>query len=296
MKKKKWLKTAICLAVGVVLLTVAVFANYDNANGYSVCKKSVREFLKQDNYVANGRLTIDIDGTELGGTEWEYRFNPNGNPKRYSRETSRTYGETNFEYIQMIQDGKIINIYHMADGETRSYVYQDPGLGNDMELARNNEKVLNFLEVLCDTFVGDLKNTFYLAESKDGNNTYTVDLKGNQMPELVTAGVAVVVQELRETMLNTEDYESYRPEHEIYGKLFAQGEPFIDAAHGTMTVNADGLPTEGKGSVSIFGIGEDGNGHTLTITLEADVRDYGTCEIEKTDLNALKNVTELSVD
>ena len=292
MKQKRWFKTAICLTVGLVLLTVAVFANYDNANGYSVCKNAVKNFLKENNYSATYQMTLALDGKILGSAGLDYRVSGGGNPISYAKDTSSNLDGTEYECINIRQDGMLISMNTFSNGETYNALQVDYRDKEDdgafiHEFGDSGEKIINFMEALCDTFVGDLKNSFYLTDSQDGVNTYAIDLKGNQMPEVVTTGVALIMQNFKDSM------EGYTHEDEstmVFKSLFSQGEPFIDTVSGTMTVNGDGLPTTGKGVVSILGVGSDAKEHTLTLTLEGTVSEYGTTVIEKVDLSSIPNL------
>ena len=57
--KKKYFKAIAGLGAGAVLLTCAVFANYDNANSYTNCKnalKSLKSMTKKSvRITADGR-------------------------------------------------------------------------------------------------------------------------------------------------------------------------------------------------------------------------------------------------
>lgn len=298
MKKKKWFKSAICLAVGVITLTAAVFANYDNANGYSVCKNALKDVLYENNYSMHYEIGIALDGTTVGFIEKDYKVNGGGNPKRYTS-TVQTYPENaSYTDSRTHQDGQIINQTSYQNGEHYNVVYTDYNSADTNvaligELGDTGEKVINFLEALCDTFVGDLKNNFVLAESQDGNRTYTIDLKGNQMPDVVTAGVSLLVQNMKLSMRHTDENDG-SVDAMLYDSMFSGGEPYLDSVSGTMTVNADGLPTAAKGVATVFAVDANGKGHTLTLTIEGSAFDYGTTTMEKVDLNTIPDLQDMN--
>lgn len=299
MKNKKWFKSAICLAVGVVTLTAAVFANYDNANGYSVCKNALKDVLYEDNYSMHYEIEIALDGKPIGTIEKEYKVNGGGDPKRYTS-TAQIYPEDEaFTDSRTHQDGQIINQTSYKNGEHYNVVYTDynPADTNVAligELGDTGEKVIRFLEALCDTFVGDLKNNFVLAQSQDGNRTYTIDLKENQMPDVVTAGVSLLVQNIKLSMRHVEEADG-SADTMLYDSLFSGGEPYLDSVSGTMTVNAEGLPTAAKGVATVFGVDANGKGHTLTITIAGTASNYGITTIKKLDLSSIPDLQYLNM-
>ncbi|MEE1013156.1 MAG: hypothetical protein U0L92_02435 [Clostridia bacterium] len=300
MKKKKWFKSAICLAVGVVTLTAAVFANYDNANGYSVCKNALKQVLYKDNYSMHYKMEVALDGNSISSIEAEYKVNGGGNPKRYTSTVVNAYPDDGFyTESQIYQDGQIVSQSKSRNGDSYNVVYTDynsAGTNDSLigAMGDTGEKVINFLEALCDTFVGDLKNNFVLAQSQEGNRTYTIDLKGNQMPDVVTAGVSLLVQNMKTSMRYVEEDDDGGVDFMLYSSMFSGGEPYLDSVSGTMTVNADGLPTAAEGIATVFAVDADGKGHTLTFTIEGSASDYGTTVMEKLDLNSIPDLQYLN--
>lgn len=315
--KNKYVKTAICFGVGAVLLTAAVFANYDNANGYSVCKGAVKGLLFETNFTANYQMDLKLDGESLSHYEGVHQTNGGGDPARYnsSTDTSRYElgGETvtsSQEYIN--QGDQSISIYTRADGTKESYASKIyPNIINGVEEKEDGslignrgdmvERAINFGEKLCDTLVGDLKNSFILSENKDGIRTYDVSLTGSQMPDLVSAGTSLLVSSMKESVERNREYREQNPEYYqgeqyrsiddlFYENLFMGGDPMIDSVNGTMSVNEKDQPTLMKGALTVTGYDESGQSHTMEVSVEIKLSDYGTTSIQPVDVNSLPNL------
>lgn len=315
--KNKYVKTAICFGVGAVLLTAAVFANYDNANGYSVCKGAIKGLLFETNFTANYQMDLKLDGESLTHVEGVHQTNGGGDPSRYNSTSETTRYKPGAEPVTsgsdyINQGDQSIIIYTRGDGTKESYANKIyPNIVNGVEEKEDGslignrgdmvEKAINFGEKLCDTLVGDLKNSFILSENKDGVRTYDVSLTGSQMPDLVSAGTSLMVSSIKEGVERNREYRAQNPEYYqgeqyldiddlLYEKLFAGGEPMIDSVSGTMGVNEKDQPTLMKGSLTVTGYDEGGQSHTMEISVEVNLSDYGTTAIQPVDLDSLPNL------
>ncbi len=94
--KNKYFKTALCLGVGVITLTAAVFANYDNANGYSVCKNAAKSILFETNYTLNTRIEMKVDGESMGKYEAVYKTAGKQDPNKYTSSAKTVFIEKTF--------------------------------------------------------------------------------------------------------------------------------------------------------------------------------------------------------
>ncbi|MBE5040217.1 hypothetical protein [Ructibacterium gallinarum] len=314
-KKHKYLKTALCFGVGAVLLTAAAFANYDNASGYSVCKNAAKQLLFETNFSTNYQVAVKLDGNPITESKGVYQTNGGGNPARYDMMENAYYyelgGEPKVSKRESIQqDGLSVYVHTNEDGEQYSSANKIyPNMVNGVEVNTDDgsfigggsdmaEKAITFGEKLCDTLVGDLKNSIIQVDSADGLRTYQASLTGNQMPDLVASGVSLAVssiknsvevsREYREENGSAADYQSI--DDILYDSMFAGGDPVIDSANGSMTVNESGLPVHVNGSVSFTGFDAQGNAHTMEFTLNADFSDYGTTAITPMDIYALPDL------
>lgn len=314
--KKRYFRTAICFGVGAVLLTAAVFANYDNANGYSVCKGALKGLLFETNFTADHHVEMKLDGQTVASNKGRYMTNGGGNPKRYNYdENAQRYSldeELQIDIHEMIQqDGKSIDTYTEPDGTKWSYSYEDyePTVNGSVVEEEDGsiigrrgsvvEKAINFGETLCDTLVGDLKNSFILTEEKEGIRTYNVSLTGSQMPDLVSSGTSLLVSTMREGIEQTrrerlehpEYYEDYMSLDDLlYDNLFSGGDPIIENLDGVMAVNEQGLPTLLHGVLTVTGFDGNGQGHSLELLVHIDLSEYGTTQIQHKSMDEFPNL------
>lgn len=308
--KNKYFKTALCLGVGVITLTAAVFANYDNANGYSVCKNAAKSILFETNYTLNTRIEMKVDGESMGKYEAVYKTAGKQDPNKYTSttESTRKSPSDDFEttsYEQISQDDCEISINTDGDGVKSSYVYKnydsdgevynsDDGslIGNRSELTG---KVINFAELACDALVGDLKNSIILVDSNNSSNKYNISLSENQMPDLISSGASLLMGGIKQGFEDEAKYRAKYPDDYdnssctpyLYDTLFNGGDPKVDSVNGTITVSNSGLPEAANGSVYISGIGSDGKRHMFELSISFNFSDYGTTTIEKCDINSL---------
>ncbi|MDO4552250.1 MAG: hypothetical protein Q4C22_01820 [Bacillota bacterium] len=195
MKKKKHLTTLVCLIVGMLVLTSAVYANYDSASGYSNYKDALKYLaFNTNNVTIEGSIVLSLDGEELlnQGVAAKYENGENKN-------SIYSYAETNGEktYQQYVYDnGKE---YVNYDPETNSYYSWEydssysSGAENLMGVDMNDSterKAIRFAELLADTLVGDLKNNVVLVSQQDGVREYAINLSQSQIPEVVNAGLS----------------------------------------------------------------------------------------------------------
>ncbi len=237
MRKNKHFYTILCLVLGAVLLTTAAAANFGNANGYSAYKKSLLNMLEADNYSAELDVELTHNGQLLAKVESAYKVNAGGEVTSYSTERElnnmNSGAESNVSYDT--QNWVVKNSDSSANRKFDYITYNRRNLGdwnihntNNSGIATqiNNEisdKMIRFVEVLTDTLVGDLKNNFVMVSESNGEKSYQIVLRGNQLPEIVTAGFSLLygsVQDSRNTnsfveydrSLSQEDVEKYSEE------------------------------------------------------------------------------------
>ena len=190
MKHKKHFRTFVCLVAGVMMLTTAVYANYDNASGYSNYKNAVKQLiLEEDNYSAEFGASLDVDGTLVGKTEGTIK-NAGTDYSVYNNTMEAGSSENVNEYYTYKNGGINYNYYpesnkyHSYEGDANSKLI-------DLDDA-TAQKAVRFVELLADTFVGDLKNNFVMVSDEDGVRDYVVNISGSQVPEVVNAGISLM--------------------------------------------------------------------------------------------------------
>ena len=198
-KQKRHFVTAVCLLVGMMVLTTSVYANYDNANGYSNYKSALKNLMLQTNNVtADGKVEFYVDGNRISGVEAGVKFGKKAKSS-YER-TLRADGSILSEYWTY-ENGKE---YVSYNAETNSYwkhqAYYDGqqnlfGINPEDE---TNQKLIRFMELGADLVVGDLKNNVVLVGQKDGIKEYQIEVSRNQMPEIINAGLSLLFTSVNE--------------------------------------------------------------------------------------------------
>ncbi len=186
--KKKHGITALAMVLGVVMLTGSVYANYDDAKGYSTLKKNVKNLiLEEDNFSFEANLSVDVDGREISTGYHEFKLdgkNSYSKNKDFDGQGMEEYSIKDIAYRKYDEDEeKGEDVYHKG----HFYSFRDSLNENPNEV----KKAVRFTELLADAVVGDLKNNFVIESKKEGERTYLIDVSGNQIPELINAGLGM---------------------------------------------------------------------------------------------------------
>lgn len=295
MKNKKYVKAAISLGIGAVLLTSAVFANYENAGGYSVCKSALKKVAFAENFSMDYTTDITIDSESYAKMYGSYKLNAGGNPAVQSETTEISEDDTFFSK-RTVQDE--LQIYQLNDGrnpDNPGYTYTAYGepqsfaadLTNDPE---TGEKLINFVETLSDTLIGDLKNSFVLTSDEGGIKKYDVTLSKEQLPSYVTSGVSLLTSAIRNNNSMTVNGESSWVDGDPYGMFFGSGEPYVRDVSANMSVDDKGNPVQIAGSVNIIGFDTAGAEHVMSVNVSLDFYSFGTTEIERVSEEELRKL------
>ena len=186
---KRMSRAIACGLVGVLLLSVSVFAAYGSASGYGKYKESVTSLIT-DTKNATMKLsqTITYDGevtyknvsiTKMDGTNGSTHTKEVSKDKSYNYEN--WYSSVNGQAIQFSAGD---NYYNTWDGDY---------FANPFGESEYSDKIVKFTSLLADTVLGDLKNNFVLVNSEKGFHTYSLDLTADQMPALVNAGLDLML-------------------------------------------------------------------------------------------------------
>ncbi len=214
-KGRKHAVTATCLLAGMFVLTSAVYANYDDARGYTNYKEAIKDLaFYQDNFSADGEMSILVDGEKMATIKGALKLDGNDYYIRTVSEDSLNKEQSKSESIQVYKDGKAYYYYP----DSNSYLESEgtESLRPDMSDPAV-KKGIKFAELFADSMVGDLKNNFVLA-SKDGDNrTYSVNVSGSQIPEVVNAGISLMFTAANNADMSQSSYVTY----ENYEKTLA---------------------------------------------------------------------------
>lgn len=282
--KNKKITMAIGMAVGVTMLAGAAFAGYNTSNGYEVGKTAMKGLLNNENYTANTEFKMSIDGAEFEKSTMTELYDRNGDVSMNRMETSTSdasYVDIGREYKAYFQDGSYISTYY-SDGEAHTSIYKgdtNMGIGAFDELNEMNDgdkettsKVVRFVELACDTFVGDLKNNVVYVSGDDDSATYEISLDAIQIPELVNAGLSAMFSSMNQ-------YDNEDP-YMVLGT-----DPIVKSAYLKFTVDNEGRLTYGATNITM-----SGNGHEAAVDITLTMSDYGTTVPQRVDISTLPNV------
>lgn len=286
--KKKYFKAIAGLGAGAVLLTCAVFANYDNANSYTNCKNALKSLLYADNMSIDYTAELKIDGQKIGAYYGGLKLNANGDPS-YRSENTYEFGDSIRYNLNQYQDGKGINKL-VSDWETHAYYYNNGGYkpGTAIEQISGGEgsdfgdKLVGFCETVGDVLVGDLKNNFVMTENKDGVSRYSVSLTKDQMPAYVNSGVSLIASVITSNM-NTDNVsaeDETDPEMRAMLAIFGSGEPYVKNVEFNMSVDENQHPGDIKCVINFSGYDKNGGEHNMTLTTDLSFYDFGNTVIE----------------
>lgn len=289
-KSNKRLKAVISLGVGVILLTGAVFANYDSASGYTTCKDSLKKILYADNLSIDITAKATVDGSDLYNLYKTHKFNLGGNPSYRSETTTEdnsVNGGESYWHLAQHQDNYDIGKFQNSD----SFIYEtDPEYyGNEKNLGEqifgtddiSTSKFIGFAESIGDVLVGDLKNNLVPVSNEDGVRTYSMTLSRDQMPSYVNSGISLMASLIQKSYNENLDTEATNEMDKQMSKFIGSGEPYIKDASFLMTIDKDGNPTKIRGSFNFIGYDTNGGEHVMNLNADFDLYDYGSTEIER---------------
>ena len=303
--KKKYFRALAGLGAGAVLLSSAVFANYDSANGYTNCKTALKSLLDCDNMSIDHTTEVSLDGERAMAYYGSLKVHGGGNPS-FRAEHTYEDGDTSRVDIEQQQDGKRIHTnidekgekhsgYYQTDTETKSVVAQMNESGNNL-----GNKVVSFAETIGDALIGDLKNNFVLTSEEDGSATYSVSLTREQMPSYVNSGISVLASVITSnTDVTSMDEADLMPSEKAALAMFGSAEPYVRDAQLTMTVDGELHPTSVICKINFVGYDRDGGEHTLSLSTDMEFYDFGNTEIEpisEEELLTMENMSKYYID
>ena len=303
--KKKYFRALAGLGAGAVLLSAAVFANYDSANGYTNCKTAILGLLDCDNMSIDHTTEISLDGERAMAYYGALKIHGGGNPS-FRMEQTYEDGDASRVDIEQMQDGKNIYTYTDEKGEKHSY-YHSTDTAAKSVVAQMNEsgnnlgnKVVSFAETIGDALIGDLKNNFVLTSEENGMSTYSVSLTREQMPSYVNSGISVLASLVTANADESAiDEAELSPSEKAALSIFGSAEPYVRDAQLTMTVDGELHPSSIICKINFVGYDRDGGEHTLSLSSDLELYDFGSTEIEpisEEELLKMENMEKYYID
>ncbi len=225
-KGSKTVKRGILFGcIGVLLLSVSVFAAYGSASGYGKYKDAVIDLVTAtDNATIRMEQVVRLDGEERINDTSIFRVDGK-NQSIHSKSVNDSWNEERF-YSEI--DGSAEEFY--VENDFYSVYSVDDEYGGEGFFGGYGEgekKLVKFGSLLADTVLGDLKNNVVLVGEKDGIKDYRLDVKAEQMPPLINAAL-----DLANYNENSYAYTTYEDEEATVKAYYEKtyGEPLPEAA------------------------------------------------------------------
>ena len=246
--------------------------------------------MKNENYTANMTTKISLDGNEISSDTLKELYDRNGDVK-INKENKVSSYDYNSEYREWVQDDtNIISSTHYDD-EKRTLVEEnaseylnlfgefDKFYTEDANEDKRNQKMVNFVELIADTMIGDLKNNIIYVSGDDNSSTYEMNLDAIQIPEVANAGLSAMFSE------NIADSDDDSDPYTLLGT-----DPIVKNVSVKFTVDNEGRFTNLNAEASMVGNDSNGEKHEATVNITLDMSDYGTTKPERVDISTLPNV------
>ena len=138
--------------------------------------------------------------------------------------------------------------------------------------------MVNFVELIGDTLIGDLKNNIIYVSGDDNSSTYEMNLDAIQIPEVANAGLSVMFNPTGDAYDDSEPY------------TLLGTDPIVKNVSVKFTVDNEGRFTNLNAEASMIGNDSNGEKHEAAISITLDMSDYGTTKPERVDISTLPNV------
>jgi len=190
----------ICLIVAAIVLGGAVTAAAIMGSPYETLKKAMLEAMTQRNATEESSMTMTVNGVVTGVEKSHSIVGDNGSLNYVFDDDGDTVG---FHYYTNGLDVSPLWTMVFSDGTEwySAYVYppeQNYYSGSGMFTAFSaddrDSAAMRFYELLLDLVVGDFKNNIAMT-AENGVRYISGALTGNQIPEIVKAGIDVLVEQ-----------------------------------------------------------------------------------------------------
>ncbi len=269
MKKNKLMIASATL--GTLLLATSVFAFATTGSSYQEYKGAVKAMAFMNNLTATAEVELKDNGSIILSGNSTNMINQD-EMKTYSNNSFVLDGKTHSTEMSMI-DGKIIS---NQDGEYTSFTMvgdmRNPHF--DSRELDESSSTLKLMEMVVDTFVGDVKNQFV----KDGD-TITVNLEGAQIPELARLGISAMME-------NTDRINENHSNDETSAAFFNRIPQLTTIDVKSLSMTADvkgGYLVNNQFKAVIAGIDAKGVSHELEMIMNLDVTDINSTVVKSVD-------------
>ena len=287
MKRKNDKKklAVISAVIGTCIFATAAFANYQTANGYDVLKKGVFSLADYKRYELKTSLTFDFDGERISSADMEMQCDTE-NEVKHSKERSKSFGEAEYVSETWYQDGKFIfgdcdsNFYQ---GYNSTFYGENPIVPTFSQNEKTNARVMKFVELLADTFVGDLRNNFICVEDGENEDVYEISLSAIQIPELANAGLSALFAVQNETY-SERNLDDADDSDMVFIKM--GDDPYVENAKCRFTVDGENRLKNVDINILFVGADENGARHEMSVGMSGEIHDIDS--VQKLDTDSVK--------
>jgi len=192
--KRRFRIQIICLCVAAAVLTGSLFAAALTGSAYETLRDGLIDVAFLENATVDTKMTVYVNDELVIKSESRIEA---GNGASYQRDFHEGPGYGDPATREYYVDGKY-SANGMPGGEYwvyPSYGWVERGVFGYTEKDRKNlGNELNFLMLLVDTLVGDLKNNIVISPEGEGR-VITGKLTAAQIPELVNAALGVLADQ-----------------------------------------------------------------------------------------------------
>ena len=187
----------ISLIVATVVLGGAVTAAAFMGSPYETIKKALLDAMTYRNATMESQVSMSVNGVQMESSK-SYSISGDNSSLRY-------YFDANGDAIGYNYYASSLQVAPARTDTDTQWYYAQVYPGNNYYVSRNSEFAMlspedrnsaqmRFVELLADLIVGDLKNNIAMT-SESGIRKISGTLTGSQVPELVKAGIDVLIEQ-----------------------------------------------------------------------------------------------------
>jgi len=275
------------LFISFAMLAMAGFANAASISGYNAFKDTVRETLNLSNATITMSMQMSVDGIV---EQYESSLSQFDIERGILYEGSSSY---RYSYYNFIADttgnfSEIVNLSIASDGEISSWNYSNSH--PQSTFFDVSPEMIRVIEILGDALSGNAKDYFFVTD-QNGVRTITAQLKKAQVPEIVSAAIALM-NSTYSYYRHDEPYvpdPDFTPYEALTEKLYCGFIKQIDVTDINMLMETDKNYNYVNGNLEAIILFTDNNNETNEMKV---VVDFNATDIGKTVIAVPEDVRE----
>ncbi len=270
--------TAVLSAVvGAAVLATSALADALIGSGYYSLKQAIKTtsatlINETDNFTVSGKIVMKVDGKEIFVSEGTMKYDIAGG--QYVEESTTTeMDETSESYIYNGPD-----LYIHKDSRGNNYATTRVK-GSEEKLIEDffQREDVQDAEKIVDAFVGSMQDLIQTDEN-DGKKLYIGNLTDTSVPPLVNALSSFFLKYAALSEYTAENYGVPHPKANIY----------VQDVSGKAVENSGGILESLILSAAFVGDDKDGNSHTYSVEISANVTSINATAVEPISTEGLK--------